>query len=53
MKLVDSPDEQRTWRLMTGAGGQFARCEFPADTLSFPRDTFARDPRIAALLWER
>jgi len=47
------PEDQRTWRLMTGGAGQFAQCEFPADALSYPRTAFERDPRIRDLLWER
>jgi hypothetical protein len=36
-----------------GARGVLAICGFPAARLEFDRQAFARDPRIAALRWER
>ncbi|WP_246209651.1 RES family NAD+ phosphorylase [Pikeienuella piscinae] len=48
-----APRATRTWRLSLSAAGPFARCETPARALSFGRDAFAADPRIAAMNWER
>ncbi len=48
-----APLERQTWRLQTGAAGSRAICGFPAARLEFDRQAFARDPRIAALRWER
>jgi hypothetical protein len=36
-----------------GPAGVQAICEFPNERLEFPRDAFARDPRIATLNWVR
>ncbi len=47
------PIERQTWRMRVGAYGAQAICEFPADRVGFGRDTFAGDPRLAKLRWER
>ena len=47
------PLERQTWRLNLNAHGARAVCEFPELRLEFTRETFANDPRIAALRWER
>lgn len=47
------PLERQTWRLHVGAHGVKAVCDFPEARLEFDRFAFARDPRIAALLWDR
>src|SRR5262249_1561180 len=43
----------RTWRIHLSASGAQAVCEAPRQGLAFGRDSFAADPRIAALRWER
>jgi hypothetical protein len=47
------PVERQTWRIRLGRTGVHAICEFPAARIGFDRATFAADPRIAALRWER
>ena len=47
------PLDRQTWLLHLGSHGVKALCEFPAARLEFDRLTFARDPRIAALQWDR
>ncbi|MBI1648984.1 RES family NAD+ phosphorylase [Hyphomicrobium sulfonivorans] len=48
-----APVDQETWRMRFSAHGVLALCEAPVGALEFPRDTFAADPRIAALNWVR
>ncbi|MCO4054612.1 MAG: RES family NAD+ phosphorylase [Bosea sp.] len=45
--------ERQTWRIRLSPSGVQAICEFPRQGLEFPRGTFAADPRIAALNWDR
>jgi hypothetical protein len=45
--------ERQTWRIRLSPSGVQALCEFPRQGLEFPRGTFAADPRIAALNWDR
>jgi hypothetical protein len=47
------PVERQTWRLNLNAHGARVVCEFPELRLEFNRESFAADPRIAALRWER
>jgi hypothetical protein len=47
------PRRLETWKLYLHAGGAVAMREFPLARIAFPRDAFAADPRIAALVWER
>lgn len=47
------PVSWQTWRLRIGAHGVQALCERPRARIAFGRDTFAADPRVAALAWER
>lgn len=47
------PIERQPWRMRLGASGVQAFCDFPMARLEFPRDAFAADQRIAALIWER
>lgn len=47
------PVGQQSWRLKLSAAGVYGRCEHPVAELVFGRDTFARDPRIAAFDWSR
>jgi RES domain len=47
------PAARQTWRIRLRASGLHAICEFPDMRISFDRETFRRDPRIAALRWER
>jgi hypothetical protein len=48
-----APIERQTWRINLGPRGARALCDFPDARLEFGRQAFARDPRIAALNWER
>jgi hypothetical protein len=43
----------QTWRIHLSASGARVFCEFPKITLDLPPDTFAKDPRIAAMNWGR
>ena len=47
------PKERQAWRLRVGAGGVRALCSAPMQRLAFDRASFARDPRIAQLNWDR
>ena len=47
------PVERQTWRMRLGASGVQAICEFPRGAIEFTRESFGKDPRIAALTWER
>jgi hypothetical protein len=47
------PVERQTWRIQLGSRGARALCEFPEARLEFARGTFAVDPRIAGLSWDR
>ncbi len=48
-----APTDRQSWRIRLSPSGAQAVREFPKGHLDFPRDTFAADPRIAALNWER
>ena len=48
-----APLERQVWRVHVGAMGVRAICVFPEHRLAFDRQAFARDPRIAALNWDR
>lgn len=50
---ADAPSGRQSWRLSLSAAGLRALCEFPETRLEFSRDAFARDARLAALVWER
>jgi hypothetical protein len=50
---VTAPLERQTWRLHLDGGGVRAVCEFPERRLGFDRNSFAGDPRIASLPWDR
>jgi len=43
----------QTWRIRLSAAGAQAICESPKYGLGFDRETFAADPRVAALKWDR
>ena len=47
------PLERQVWRIHTGPSGVRAICTFPERRLAFDRTAFARDPRIAAMSWDR
>jgi len=47
------PVSLQTWRIHLNATGAQAICESPKSGIAFDRDTFAADPRIAALKWHR
>ncbi len=47
------PVNLQTWRIHLRATGAQAICEAPKFRLAFHRNTFAADPRIAALQWNR
>ena len=48
-----APEERQTWRLHLDATGARAICDFPSQRLAFDRAAFTRDPRVAAMQWER
>ena len=47
------PVDQRTWRIRLSSSGVQAVCEAPKFGITFDRKTFALDPRIAKLRWNR
>lgn len=47
------PVKWQTWRIRISAKGISALCDFPVVRLSFGRDNFTADPRLAAFGWER
>jgi hypothetical protein len=47
------PSAYETWRLQLGGIGARAIREFPKLVIDFDRRSFERDPRIAAMKWER
>lgn len=50
---VKEPGERQSWRIRLSASGVQALREFPKASLDFGRDSFAADPRLAALNWGR
>jgi hypothetical protein len=48
-----SPLTRQTWRLHLSAAGVAALCDSPRARLGFDRSSFAADPRIAGMRWER
>jgi hypothetical protein len=47
------PSNTQTWRIHFSAQGVRVFREFPSHAIAFSRDTFERDPRIAAMRWDR
>jgi hypothetical protein len=47
------PTKRQTWRMRISATGVLALGPEPRDRLGFGRDAFAKDPRIAAIAWDR
>jgi hypothetical protein len=45
--------DRRTWRIQLGPTGARLIREFPKLVLNFSRDSFADDPRISGMRWER
>ena len=48
-----APEERRRWKVHVGPSGARAVGEADDERLAFDRAAFARDPRIAALRWDR
>lgn len=44
---------RQTWRIHLSAGGVRAICEMPKQTIDFDRSTFAADPRVSKMKWDR
>lgn len=42
-----APLARQTWKIRIGAGGVQALCDYPRQSLEFPRSAFAGDPRLA------
>lgn len=51
--LVKQETARQTWRIHLSAGGVRAQCEMPKLSIDFDRKTFAADPRIAKMTWDR
>jgi RES domain len=47
------PGRRQTWHIQFNDAGAHAICEAPSVSVTFDRDCFAADPRIAKLRWER
>jgi hypothetical protein len=45
--------ERQTWRIRIGPAGAQALREHPRLGLEFPTDSFAPDPRLEGMLWDR
>jgi RES domain len=48
-----NPIDHQTWRIRLSATGAQAFCESPRQWIEFDRRTFANDPRIARMTWDR
>jgi RES domain len=51
--LTPKPIDQQTWRIRLSDAGAQAICEAPKSGITFDRNSFAADPRIAKLRWVR
>lgn len=51
--LDHEPIRRQSWHVLLHPMGISAQCETPKSDLHFDRDCFARDPRVAALNWDR
>jgi RES domain len=47
------PTGQQTWHIRLSAAGVHAVCESPNSRMTYRREAFAADPRIARLRWDR
>jgi hypothetical protein len=47
------PRTRQTWRIFLSSSGVRAICAAPGRQIGFDRESFAADPRIAALRWQR
>lgn len=47
------PVSEQTWRIRLSEAGAQAVCESPGSGITFDRQAFAADPRIARLRWKR
>jgi hypothetical protein len=47
------PVDRQSWRILLGANGARALCDMPNVTIDFDRNSFAGDPRIKAMTWDR
>ena len=50
---MPQPVERQTWRIRIGRSGAQAIREHPRLGLDFRADTFAPDPRLAGMVWDR
>ena len=48
-----NPVEHQTWRIRLGPSGVQALCEFPETRIGFDRSSFAADPRLKDMRWQR
>ncbi|MDH4989221.1 RES family NAD+ phosphorylase [Aminobacter anthyllidis] len=48
-----APAERQTWRIRLGPSGVQAICEFPEIRIGFDRTSFASDPRLREIRWNR
>jgi hypothetical protein len=48
-----NPITRQTWRVLLSDAGALAICELPRSRITFDRQCFAADPRIAKLRWVR
>jgi hypothetical protein len=47
------PTDRQTWRLRIGHAGVMAVRDHPAQGIEFPKGSFAADPRLAGMDWDR
>ncbi|WP_269929576.1 RES family NAD+ phosphorylase [Aminobacter sp. HY435] len=47
------PVDHQTWRIRIGPSGVQALCEFPEIRIGFDRTSFAADPRLKDMRWQR
>jgi len=47
------PSERQSWWIRISRMGAIATCEYPRRSIAYPADSFAADPRLAGMVWER
>lgn len=47
------PVDRQSWRILFGPYGAHALCDMPRGTFDFDHNSFAEDPRINAMNWDR
>jgi len=48
-----APDERQTWRIRISRAGAQVMCDHPRQRIAYAPTSFANDPRLAGMLWDR